>query len=213
MSFNLDDYVTVAERIELFREKHPDGSLQAEIVEHTDSRVTVKAWAYRTPDDLRPGVAHSALSIPGSTPYTRGSELENAETSAFGRAIVAALAADTKRGIATQDDVRKASTDKSAAGAPVPDSRKAPPNPNDDMVTDVVTVQEVTGPNDKGFYTVLTASGLKLGTNKSDLVAGLAKGDAAQIQYRTRVNGKFTNHYLSAVSVLPGELVGDGIPF
>ena len=106
MSFDLSDYVDVAERIRIFRDKHPDGSLQSEITIADDGTwVLCKAFAYRSADDGVPGIGHSRLLIPGSTPYTRGSEVENAETSAWGRAIVAALAADTKK-IASADEVR-----------------------------------------------------------------------------------------------------------
>jgi len=89
VSWDLQDYETVDERLNAFFAKYPDGSLQSTLEEHTDSRVTVKAWAFRTADDQAPGVGYSSLTIPGSTPYTKGSELENAETSARGRALVA----------------------------------------------------------------------------------------------------------------------------
>jgi len=102
------DYVPVADRIAEFYRKHPEGSLQSEVLTLTDNLVLVKAWAYRTPDDTRPGIGHSSLGIPGSTPYTRGSEAENAETSAWGRAI-AALGFEVKHGIATAEDVRNKS--------------------------------------------------------------------------------------------------------
>ena len=110
MSFNIDDYVDVAERIRIFREKHPDGSLQADITlfhnpEGFLTGVLCKATAWRTPDDEHPGNGHSFLGVPGKTPYTKDSEVENAETSAWGRAIVAALAADTKK-VASADEVR-----------------------------------------------------------------------------------------------------------
>jgi hypothetical protein len=114
MSFNLDpDYVTVAERIVEFRNKYPEGSLQPwnpaapytiELINGNPNFVVVAA-AYRTPDDTRPGIGMAYEPIPGSTPYTRGSELQNAETAAWGRAIVAALAADTNKGIATKEEV------------------------------------------------------------------------------------------------------------
>ena len=57
--------------------------------EDADGKVRVwgKALAYRTPDDPLPTVGHSYLEVPGATPYTRGSEIENVETSAWGRAI------------------------------------------------------------------------------------------------------------------------------
>jgi hypothetical protein len=103
--FNIEDYVTVAERIGQFYEKYPEGSLQAEVLEITDHRVVVRACAYRHADDARPGIAHSMLGIPGSTPYTKGSELENAETSAVGRAI-ALLGFGVKKSIASADELR-----------------------------------------------------------------------------------------------------------
>lgn len=100
----LDDYVTVAERIAAFHDKYPEGSLQSEIVTMTDKLVVVKAFAFRSPDDQRPGIGFSSLEIPGKTTFTRGSELENAESSAWGRAI-AALGFEVKRGIATSNEI------------------------------------------------------------------------------------------------------------
>jgi hypothetical protein len=43
--------------------------------------------------------------IPGKTPYTKDSEVQNAETSAWGRAIVAVGAATAKK-IASREEVR-----------------------------------------------------------------------------------------------------------
>jgi hypothetical protein len=63
------------------------------------------AAAYRTPDDARPGLACAWEPIPGPNSFTRDSELQNAETAAWGRAIVAVLAADTRKGIASRDEV------------------------------------------------------------------------------------------------------------
>ena len=99
-------YVEVSERIQEFRDKHPDGSLQAEIVELRDDLVIVKAYAYRTPDDPMPGTGLASEPIPGKTNFTRDSELMNAETSAWGRALIAVGAADAKRGIASANEVR-----------------------------------------------------------------------------------------------------------
>jgi len=44
--------------------------------------------------------------VPGKTNFTRDSELMNAETSAWGRALIAVGAADAKRGIASANEVR-----------------------------------------------------------------------------------------------------------
>lgn len=108
----LDDYVDVAERIRQFAVKHPEGCLRPLDparpfwVETVNDRpfICYAAAAYRTPDDPMPGVGVAWEPFPGTTPYTRNSELMNAETGAWGRAIVAVLAADTKK-IATRQDV------------------------------------------------------------------------------------------------------------
>lgn len=107
------DYVDVAERIRIFRERYPDGALQPldpsqpfQIVEvGGQTFIQYTAVAYKGPGDQLPGIAVSWEPFPGKTPYTAGSELMNAETAAWGRAIVAALAADTKK-IASLDEVR-----------------------------------------------------------------------------------------------------------
>ena len=117
------DYIQVNERIIAFYAKYPDGSLQSEIVDLNPSLVVMRAYAYRTPDDPRPGIGYSSLEIPGRTPYTRGSEVENCETSAWGRAI-AALGFEVKRGIASAEEVRNKAHDgpqspQNGSGAPV----------------------------------------------------------------------------------------------
>ncbi len=108
MAIDLSDYVPVAERIVKFRTEYPDGRLISEIVDtgHADY-VAVKAYVYRTPDDPRPGVGLAWEKVPGPTPFTKDSELQNAETSAWGRALIAAGVADASRGIATREDIRE----------------------------------------------------------------------------------------------------------
>lgn len=109
MAIDLSDYVDVAERIREFRAKYPNGSLQQRNLQFVEfagkSWVVITAAAYRAPDDERPGVGTAWEQVPGRTPYTKDSELQNAETAAWGRAIVAALAADTTK-IASAEDVR-----------------------------------------------------------------------------------------------------------
>ena len=106
---DLSDYIEVSERIIEFRQKFPDGSLSSEVVLWPTKDLpflAVKAFAHRSRKDENPGVGHAWEPFPGKTPYTRDSELQNAETSAVGRAIVFALAADVRRGIASADEVR-----------------------------------------------------------------------------------------------------------
>jgi hypothetical protein len=104
------DYIDVATRIVEFREKYPTGSLQQ--VRYEFVQVAGKDWiiytaaAFRTPDDIRPGMGTAWEPIPGPTNFTRDSEVQNAETAAWGRAIVAVLAADTRKGIASSEEVR-----------------------------------------------------------------------------------------------------------
>jgi hypothetical protein len=97
-------YIEVKDRIIAFLEKYPHGSLQSEIVELSENLVVVKGIAYREPDDERPGVGHSQMPIPGKSSFTRDSEIENAETSAWGRAL-AALGFEVKRSIASAEEV------------------------------------------------------------------------------------------------------------
>ena len=108
MSFSMNDYVDVAERIRMFREKYPNGSLQQVSLQFIDfagkSWVVYTAAAYRTPDDLTPGHGTAWEPVPGTSNFKRDSEVMNAETSAWGRAIVAVLAAETKR-IATRNEI------------------------------------------------------------------------------------------------------------
>ncbi len=105
-----DDYIEVSERIQLFVEQYPTGSLQAEweMTERDNEQwLSVKAYAYRYPDDQRPGVGHAWEPVPGRTPFTKGSELMVGETSAWGRAL-AAIGIAVHRGIASGNEVRTA---------------------------------------------------------------------------------------------------------
>jgi len=118
--FAMDDYVDVAARIAEFRDKYPDGRLRPADVAvpyrieqiGNETYIVVVAAAHRDKDDTLPGVGMAYEVFPGKTPYTRGSELQNAETSAWGRAIVAALAADTRRGVASAEEVRNRSAER-----------------------------------------------------------------------------------------------------
>lgn len=122
---DLADYNTVAERLTEFRTKYPDGRLRPldddkpYTIEKIGNEyfVSVVACAYRTADDPTPAVGMAWEPFPGRTPYTKGSELQNAETSAWGRAIVAALAAETNRGIASREEVRNRDAERSGVPA------------------------------------------------------------------------------------------------
>ena len=121
MSIDLSKYVDVAERIRIFRERYPEGSLQPANLDQPFSVMTIGertfivyvACAYRTPEDTRPGIGCAWETFPGTSPFVKNSELMNAETSAWGRAIVATLAADTQK-IATVQDVQNRQTEQAS---------------------------------------------------------------------------------------------------
>lgn len=109
----LEDYVDVAERISLFYDRHPDGSLTRDgkpaVMEVGDKVfVAYTALAHRYPGDPHPGMGTAWEPFPGPTPFTRDSELMNAETAAWGRAIVA-VGIGASKGIASTQEVRNRS--------------------------------------------------------------------------------------------------------
>lgn len=101
-------YVDVAHRVQQFFAKYPDGSIQSDpplfIEKGGKDWVIIRAAAYRAPDDPRPGIGTAWELIPGRTPYTKDSEVMNAETSAWGRAL-GALGIATNKSIATADEI------------------------------------------------------------------------------------------------------------
>jgi len=109
--YNLDGYIDVPSRIKLFKAAYPDGSLQMDPPEFVEVEgkkwVIGRAYAYRTPDDPRPGIGTAWEIVPGTTPFTRGSELQNLETSCWGRCI-GALGIGVEASIATLDEIQHA---------------------------------------------------------------------------------------------------------
>jgi hypothetical protein len=88
--FNLDDYETVEERLIKFWKEHPDGRIFTELIDAENQRFIVKALIYRTEIDAHPwctGLAEETISGRG---VNATSALENAETSAIGRALAGA---------------------------------------------------------------------------------------------------------------------------
>ena len=131
--FDMKDYVDVAERIQAFITKYPDGCLQSELTPLYKDDVLVgwlcRAYAYRSPSDERPGIGHAVEPVPGKTPYTRDSEAMNAETSAQGRAINA-LGFPTKH-LASKQEVQARQTSPAGTGEKKPgrvQAEEAPPS-------------------------------------------------------------------------------------
>jgi hypothetical protein len=139
MGFDIDNYVDVAERVTLFYEKWPDGRLATYpcAAHSTDDRVCMKAEAYRTEDDRIPSTGHSWLAVPGTTGFTKGSEVENAETSAIGRAIVF-LGIGAKR-IASADEIKSKQGPEPALPKNAPGAKAGPQQaPEERFITDAM---------------------------------------------------------------------------
>lgn len=108
-SNSLKNYIEVKDRLPVFFAKYPEGSLTGsyELVQlNGNTAVIYTAKAYRTPDDPCPAVGTAYEAIPGATKFTRGSEIQNAETAAWGRAMIATGAVDAQHGIASADEIR-----------------------------------------------------------------------------------------------------------
>jgi hypothetical protein len=108
VSFDLNSYTDVAERIRLFYDRFPDGRLVTVDWDHVEVGgkhfILCHAKAFRTQDDPLPGDGLAWEPVPGPTQFTRDSELMNAQTAAWGRAIVA-LGFETKK-IASRQEVQ-----------------------------------------------------------------------------------------------------------
>ena len=88
-TFDLESYATVQERISQFYQDFPDGSIRTFMVVRDGPEVVFEARAYRNPEEAAMGVYTSgwAREIEGKTPVNKTSHLENAESSAVGRAL------------------------------------------------------------------------------------------------------------------------------
>ena len=193
MSFNMDDYIDVPARIALFAGKYPEGSLQGEgyFVRDVDEKIVgyhYVARAYRTPTDERPGVGTAYEPIPGKTSYTKDSEVMNAETSAWGRAIVA-LGFETKK-IASAEEVRARQSDGAANGASPPSpgaGTPEPPAPSGNSFEPPAKVQEQLAanaarsvPSDGGVPEEVV---LTFGAHKGKKLIQLLEGNAKEKGY------------------------------
>jgi hypothetical protein len=113
--------VPVAERLERFYERYPEGRITTSIVQHDleTGFVLMRAEVYRGPDDAQPASTGHAFEVRNESYVNKTSYVENAETSSVGRAL-AMLGFEVKRGIASREELQKTARMQ-------PEQRPAPP--------------------------------------------------------------------------------------
>jgi hypothetical protein len=89
MGFNLDEYEDVASRIERFKELWPSGRIEAHVIDFNMEKgyVLMEARVYREHEDHVPAGIDLALEWRGKSPVSDKWFLENASSSAIGRAL------------------------------------------------------------------------------------------------------------------------------
>ncbi|MDQ3651592.1 MAG: hypothetical protein M3458_15235 [Acidobacteriota bacterium] len=111
-----EGYIPVAERVEKFYERFPQGRILTQIVEHDSESgfVLMRAEVFRAPDDAQPAATGHAFEVRSESYVNKTSYVENCETGCVGRAL-ALLGFEVKRGIASREEVEK------GARVPTPD--------------------------------------------------------------------------------------------
>lgn len=105
-NFNLEEYATVNERIQEFYTRYPDGVVQTDLILNENGTVIFKAYIYKNQEDNKPTIGH-AMEKEGSSFINKTSHIENAETSAVGRAL-AMMGFCIKKSIASREEVENA---------------------------------------------------------------------------------------------------------
>ncbi len=86
MAFNLQDYETVESRLDKWWKDYPDGRITTKLEEASAARFIVSAQLYKTEADAQPYATGLASEVVSDRGVNSTSALENAETSAIGRA-------------------------------------------------------------------------------------------------------------------------------
>ena len=84
---SIEDYEPVASRLARFWDKHPEGRVITKLLTFEGDRVIVQADIYVDREDDRPVATDFAEEIRGSNNVNKTSHIENAATSAIGRAL------------------------------------------------------------------------------------------------------------------------------
>ena len=84
---SIEDYEPVASRLARFWAKHPEGRVITKLITFEGDRVIVQADIYVDREDDRPIATDFAEEVRGSNNVNKTSHIENACTSAIGRAL------------------------------------------------------------------------------------------------------------------------------
>lgn len=107
--FNLNDYVTVQDRIDQFWEKYPDGRIETIMISDPNifERVVIRAEVYKHRDNPRPDTSDIAAEEAGKNGMANTTSWhENCATSAIGRAL-ADLSFSTSKNRASRSEMEK----------------------------------------------------------------------------------------------------------
>jgi hypothetical protein len=126
--FNLEEYDLVEDRIRAFYADHPDGRIVSyEVTDEADRAkgyFVVRAQIYEDHEDQHmncPKATGLAFEIEGTAGANKTAALENAETSAIGRALANANYASKKRPSRTEMEKAARGPQPRSAAKPVPD--------------------------------------------------------------------------------------------
>ena len=83
----MDNYEPVADRVNKFWEKYPQGRIHTEIVLINETEIVIKASAFTDRDDARPVAIDFAQETRNSSAINKQNFIENCATSAIGRCL------------------------------------------------------------------------------------------------------------------------------
>ena len=160
-SFDLSQYQTVQDRIDILRRNFPTARLVATIEHLSETDVIVKTELYLNPTDEFPTCTDFAHEVKDSNPVNRTSWIENATTSSYGRTISLLGLEYSPKGLKpSREEMEK------VARAAVKQTRaKADTSPQDAAQRDEITAL-LAGATDKAALDELFAVALDAGLSE-----------------------------------------------
>jgi hypothetical protein len=102
-------YVQVKDRILFFNEKYENGCIKTEVISDDGSEIVFKAIAIPDVSNIDRAFIGTASGVRGGQGVDKTSAVENAETSAVGRAL-AMMGIGVLESVASADEINKSST-------------------------------------------------------------------------------------------------------